>query len=263
MATIIRHESWIAETSTLAEHDAIDRARLEVASYQANDPNNYHAVDVYDLPRRGHWRVFSLLAVEALQIEEVINLCCTVNQHQIINADTTSGAYYCTPAGMLQYGSAELAQRAVNADERMANHDLLRGYILGDFGGLEGEELNLCIRAFAVVSAALGEASREVDYWMARITTTPLTTAVPLVIRDITCRIARYRLARYETGDKAESRVYRDYCLSIDMLRDIATGVTALPELGSKTEGAGAGRYAVIAPAARYNNCRFNREGWR
>jgi hypothetical protein len=47
------------------------------------------------------------------------------------------------------------------------------------------------------------------------------------------------------------------------MLKDIATGVTALPELGSKTEGAGAGRYAVIAPPAHFNSPTFDNQGWR
>lgn len=263
MATIIRHESWISPASTIAAHAAIDSARLDVATYQLADPTNYHAVDVYDLPRSGHWRVFSQLAVTDLVIDEVINLCCAANIHNIINADTTTGGYYCTPTGMLKYGAAELSQRSINADEMMLEPDLLRNYILGDLSELSEAHLKKATAQFGAIVSALDEASREIDYWIARITTTPLSNAVPIIIRDITCRIARYRLARYEYGDVDDSRVYRDYKQAVDMLRDLADGKATIPEFNQPPTANNNSRYAVIAPTAYYNAPTYNNEGWR
>lgn len=254
MATIIRHESWVAQGATTTLDEALTTARADVAARQAADAGNYHAVDVYDLPRRGLWRVFSLAAVAALGIAEVIDLCCTPNDHQIINGDTSGGGVYCTPVGMLRYGAAELSQRSVNVDDVMCSPDALRAYILGDVADMVQPDAVRAPIQYAVIVDALTEASREIDYWIARITTTPLAGAVPVVLRDIACRIARYRLARYEDGDEDNSRVYRDYRQSVAMLRDLAEGKASLPlpPLPTTTTTT-SGRYSVRAPAPVYN----------
>lgn len=256
MATIIRHESWVAQGATTTLDAALSTAKADVAARQAADAGNYHAVDVYDLPRRGLWRVFSLRAVSDLGIAEVIDLCCIANDHNIINGDTSGGGVYCTPVGMLRYGAAELSQRSVNADDVMCDPDALRGYILGDVADLTAPDSDRAPVQYAVIVDALTEASREIDYWVSRITTTPLAGAVPVVLRDIACRIARYRLARYEDGSEETSRVYRDYRQSVAMLRDLAEGKASLPDLPPLPVATNAptGRYAVRAPESIYNS---------
>jgi phage gp36-like protein len=261
-ATIIRHESWVSPASTTTLETAIAAAKIDVLARQTADPTNYHAVDVYDLPRRGLWRVFSLLAVADLGIEEVIDLCCCDTDHNIINGDTSGGGVYCTPVGMLRYGAAELSQRSVNADDVMCNPVVLRDYILGSASNIPEPDAALAPVQYAVIVTALEEASREVDYWIARITTTPLITAVPVVLRDITCRIARYRLARYEEGSEETSRVYRDYKQSVQMLHDLSVGKAELPDLPKPVTDTPvtSSRYAVRAPESIYN---YTSEGWR
>lgn len=256
MTTIIRHESWIAEGSSVTLESAIDAAKTDLTGYQAADPENYHAIDIYDLPRRGHWRVFSELAASELSIDDVIDLCCAVSgEYQIINADTQGGGVYCTPVGMLMYGAAELAQRSVNIDTVMVNPVVLRNYILGDAITAENypDDFPLLPAHYSVIVTALEEASREIDLYLSRLTVTPLSGAVPALIRDIACRIARYRLARYEEGTEAESRVYRDYKMDIERLSDIAAGklpVVGLDPLPVAGDTKPSGAFAYKGPEA-------------
>ncbi len=260
MATIIRHESWIAEGSSVTLDAAISGAKADVAGYQDADTENFHAIDIYDLPRRGHWRVFSLAATKALSIDEVIDLCCGNDKDsdlQLINADTQSGGVYCTPVGMLRYGAAELAQRSVNADSIMCEPALLRNYILGE--QIDQAENPIDYDAapihYSGIVSALDEASREIDFYLSMIVNTPLIGAVPHIIRDAACRIARYRLARYEEGTEAESRVYRDYKLTIKMLEAVADGKRTIQGLINEDEiadDAQSTQYLVRAPKAVY-----------
>ncbi len=262
MTTIIRHESWIAEGSSATLDTAIDSAKADVLAYQDADTENYHAIDIYDLPRRGHWRVFSLKAASDLSIDEVIDLCCSrseteIPDQQIINADTQSGDIYCTPVGMLRYGASELAQRSVNADRIMCEPSLLRNYILGEpiNASDHPEDAQAAPVHYSGIVSALAEASREVDYYLALITNTPLSVAVPHIIRDATCRIARYRLARYEEGAEEESRVYRDYKMTIKMLEDVADKKRMIKGLEPLQTGADDSKrtaYIVKAPKAVY-----------
>ncbi|MDD5395237.1 MAG: DUF1320 family protein [Thiothrix sp.] len=168
--------------------------------------------------------------------------------------DQASGISYCTPVGMLRYGAAELAQRSVNADETMVSPDLLRRYITGaDMSGDGAQDVENAILSYWSIAQALGESTREIDRYLCSVATVPLVT-VPMEIRDICCRIARYRLARYETGKEDESRVYRDYRLDIAYLRDVSTGKAAVNGLNNTSAGNSAFRgYAVIAPTAIYN----------
>lgn len=168
--------------------------------------------------------------------------------------ESASAISYCTPVGMGRYGYAELAQRSVNADESMVNPDSLRRYTTGaDMSDMPDEDQQAVIRAYWSIAQALGEATREIDQYLAAVTTTPLATPPPH-IRDMCCRIARYRLARYEHGSTDESRVYRDYKHDIDYLTLVSTGKLTVPGLMPSAAPTAAFRgYAVVAPTAIYN----------
>ncbi|MEB4590023.1 phage protein Gp36 family protein [Candidatus Thiothrix sp. Deng01] len=168
--------------------------------------------------------------------------------------ESASSISYCTPVGMGRYGYAELAQRSVNVDEAMANPDSLRRYTTGaDVSDMPDSEQQQVIRAYWSIAQALGEATREIDQYLSAITMTPLSSPPPH-IRDMCCRIARYRLARYEHGSTDESRVYRDYKQDIEYLSNVATGKLPLPGIDTSAAKPAAFRgYAVIAPTAIYN----------
>lgn len=167
--------------------------------------------------------------------------------------ESASAISYCTPVGMLRYGSAELAQRSVNVDETMVSPGVLRQYITGaDMTNTDADETTKAIRAYWSIAAALGEATREIDRYLSAVATVPLV-AIPMEIRDVCCRIARYRLARYETGNVDESRVYRDYKLDIEWLKEVRDGKSTVNGINDiPPVVAGFRAYSVVAPKSIY-----------
>ena len=162
-------------------------------------------------------------------------------------------ADYCSTADMLRFGAAELSQRSVNINDEMVSPDVLESYIESGTLPADQAEADLLVKQISVIDAAIEEASREIDFYLSMIATTPLQSAVPHIIRDAACRIARYRLARYEEGTESESRVYRDYKLTIAMLKDVADGKRNIPGLADDAlENAESIYYSVKAPEAIY-----------
>lgn len=172
--------------------------------------------------------------------------------------ESASAISYCTVQGMARYGFNELAQRTANADELMVLPETLRLYVTGgDVSGLDESEQKKAISAYWAIAQALTESSGEIDQYLGVIYPAPLQV-IPRNIRDIACRIARYRLARYESGSEQESRVYRDYVLDVEYLKQVATGKMPVAGLDNTSAVNPAFRgYAVIAPTAIYNKAAF------
>lgn len=198
----------------------------------------------------------SLDGFRAIYPEATTDLALMTRIESALGLRGMGSVTYCIPSDMSRYGYAELAQRSVNADEAMVSPATLQRYVTGDdLATLAELELKRVIRAFWSIAQAIGEATREIDQFLSGVVATPLE-AVPPNIRDICCRIARYRLARYDHGNTDESRVYRDYKQDTDYLSKVAEGKILLSGTNNNTS-AGVNLafrgYAFVAPTAIYN----------
>lgn len=254
MPTVIRHENWIIEGGSISLSEAIDQAKIDVEAYQSSDSVNYHAIDIYNLPDRNVWRIFSESAAISLNVNQVINPIASPVTYTLQTATATAnGNNYCSVQMMLRYGVSELSQRSVNANDVMVEPDVLELLIRDGISPADLEENTRAWQQLGVINAAIEEASREIDSYLSALTATPLSM-IPAQISAVCTRIARYRLARYEEGTEAESRVYRDYKLDLEYLQKLVDGKLILRELPpivvTTTQTSGA--YAVRAPAGIY-----------
>ena len=157
-------------------------------------------------------------------------------------------------------GYDELGQRASNANAALINPRLMQLIVeSGDYSDFTQNDIANAQNGISAINEALEEASREIDVYLASAVNLPLTTISNQII-DICCRIARYRVARYESGSEDESRIYRDYINELERLKLFATGKLAIsgligyqPDNTQNTNAVAAYRsYAVIAPVQSY-----------
>lgn len=157
-------------------------------------------------------------------------------------------------------GYDELSQRASNANAALINPRLMQLIVdSGDYSAFAQNDIANAQNGITAINEALEEASREIDVYLASAVNLPLATISNQIV-DICCRIARYRIARYESGSEDESRIYRDYINELERLRLFATGKLTIsgligyqPDNTQNTNAAAAYRsYAVLAPAQRY-----------
>ena len=253
MAIVIRHETWISEGSSADLNAVLATAETDADSYQSGDTTNLHAVDVYNLPDREVWRVFSAYAATQLGVARRLQPVASPVTYTLQSANTGNSTNYSTVQMMLRYGASELTQRSVNADDTMVSPDVLEALIRDGVSPTDADESDRAWQQLGVISTAIEEASREIDSYLSALTATPLST-IPAQISAVCTRIARYRLARYEEGTESESRVYRDYKLDLEYLQKLVDGKLILRELppivvtATQTSGA----YAVRAPTGIY-----------
>ena len=130
--------------------------------------------------------------------------------------------------------------------------DLEARYLTADLKQVTSQD-GLAIDA-ARVTAALGDASAEIDTWVGRRYVLPLAVANPDLTR-VCCDIAMYRLQTLRTKDDIEDSRQR-YADAMKLLKDIAcgevelAGATLRPDVVPVTGNAspGAAMFGTAAP---------------
>ena len=122
-----------------------------------------------------------------------------------------------------KYGWIELAQRASDLNAPLIIADILKADVMSTSGGYNQPDIDNAKNGVAIINAAIKEACNTIDSYVSAVLALPLNS-VGDHLKDIACRIARYRLARFESGTESDSRIYRDYKEAIDFLQSVASG---------------------------------------
>lgn len=128
-------------------------------------------------------------------------------------------AAYCAKADLVErYGAVELAQLTDETAAAAADD--------------------------AEISKACDEATSLVDAYLAKRYTLPLVT-VPTIVRKLACDIARKFLWKDRAG--AESVVSQNYDAALTQLRDIARGISGLPDASGLAPASSGGSLKVVS----------------
>ena len=145
-----------------------------------------------------------------------------------------------------RYNYAELSQIAQPIGMATVTEALLRATLEGaDRSGWSAEEIEAADAAVAAIETELGNASAEIDGYLAGRYELPLIE-VPKVLEMRTAQIARYHL----TDDVIVEKVQEDYKAAVRWLEAVAAGrVLLTAPSGEETEGGGVGEAMFAGPA--------------